>query len=147
MLRPTGLLNKQTNKQILTHYLPKVYRGHRQKFLLAVLPCKRLVYLFLNLLPDSQASNLGHTQRRPSPLTSLGTPSTTGSYKEDILDYQRFERQPRAQDRLSDKVHLLHIQFSSVAQSCPSLCDPINHSTSGLPVYHQLPEFTQIHVH
>ena len=37
---------KKTNKQILTHYPPKVYRGHRQKFLLAVLPCKRLIYLF-----------------------------------------------------------------------------------------------------
>ena len=34
-------------------------------------------------------------------------------------------------------------QFSSVAQSCPTLCDPMNHSTPGLPVQHQLPEFTQ----
>ena len=34
----------------------------------------------------------------------------------------------------------------SVAQSCPTLCDPMNHSTPGLPVYHQLPEFTQTHV-
>ena len=39
------------------------------------------------------------------------------------------------------------IQFSSVAQSCPSLCDPMNRSTPGLPVHHQLPEFTQILVH
>ena len=39
------------------------------------------------------------------------------------------------------------IQFSSVAQSCPTLCDPMNHSTLGLPVHHQLPEFTQTHVH
>ena len=39
------------------------------------------------------------------------------------------------------------IQFSSVAQSCPTLCDPVNHSTPGLPVHHQLPEFTQTHVH
>ena len=39
------------------------------------------------------------------------------------------------------------IQFSSVAQSCPTLCDPMNHSTTGLPVHHQLPEFTQTHVH
>ena len=38
-------------------------------------------------------------------------------------------------------------QFSSVAQSCPTLCDPMNRSTPGLPVYHQLPEFTQTHVH
>ena len=39
------------------------------------------------------------------------------------------------------------IQFSSVAQSCPTLCDPMNHSTKGLPVHHQLPEFTQTQVH
>ena len=39
------------------------------------------------------------------------------------------------------------VQFISVAQSCPTLCDPMNHSTPGLPVHHQLPEFTQTHVH
>ena len=39
------------------------------------------------------------------------------------------------------------VQFSSVAQSCPTLRDPMNHSTPGLPVHHQLPEFTQTHVH
>ena len=39
-----------------------------------------------------------------------------------------------------------HFQFSSVAQSCPTLCDPMNCSTPGLPVHHQLPEFTQTHV-
>ena len=39
------------------------------------------------------------------------------------------------------------VQFSSVAQSCPILCDPMNRSTPGLPVRHQLPEFTQTHVH
>ena len=38
-------------------------------------------------------------------------------------------------------------QIRSVAQSCPTLCDPMNHSTSGLPVQHQLPEFTETHVH
>ena len=38
-------------------------------------------------------------------------------------------------------------QFSSDAQSCPTLCDPMNHSTPGVPVHHQLPEFTQTHVH
>ena len=38
-------------------------------------------------------------------------------------------------------------QFSSVTQSCPTLCDPMNRSTPGLPVHHHLPEFTQIHVH
>ena len=39
------------------------------------------------------------------------------------------------------------VQFSLVAQSCPTLCDPMNHSTPGLPVHHQLPEFTQTHIH
>ena len=42
---------------------------------------------------------------------------------------------------------LLIIQFSSVAQTCPTLCDPMNHSMPGLPVHHKLPEFTQTHVH
>ena len=42
---------------------------------------------------------------------------------------------------------MLEIQFSSVAQSCPTLCNLMNRSTLGLPVHHQLPESTQIHVH
>ena len=41
----------------------------------------------------------------------------------------------------------LSVQFSSVAQSCPTLSDPMNCSTPGLPVHHQLLEFTQTHVH
>ena len=39
------------------------------------------------------------------------------------------------------------VQFSSVTQSCLALCDPMNCSTPGLPVHHQLPEFTQTHIH
>ena len=39
------------------------------------------------------------------------------------------------------------VQFSSVAQSCPTLCNPMDCSTPGLPIYHQLPEFIQTHVH
>jgi len=44
-------------------------------------------------------------------------------------------------------VKLMMIQFSSVAQSCLTLCDPMNYSTPGLPIHHQLPESTQTHVH
>ena len=44
-------------------------------------------------------------------------------------------------------VRLDFCTFSSVAQSCPTLCNPMNHSTPGLPVHHQRPEFTQPHVH
>ena len=39
------------------------------------------------------------------------------------------------------------LQFSSVTQSCPTLCDPMNHSRPGFPVHHQLPGFTQTHAH
>ena len=45
------------------------------------------------------------------------------------------------------KTKVPSFQFSSVAQSCLTLCDPMNCSTPGLPVYHQPPEFTQTHVH
>ena len=39
------------------------------------------------------------------------------------------------------------VQFSSVAQSCPTMCNLMNLSMPGLPVYHHLPEFTQTHIH
>ena len=39
------------------------------------------------------------------------------------------------------------VQFSSVAQSCPTLCDPMDCSTPGFPVHHQFPELAQTHVH
>ena len=44
-------------------------------------------------------------------------------------------------------IELNSVQFSSVAQSCLTLCNPMNRSMPGLPVHHQLPEFTQTHVH
>ena len=47
-----------------------------------------------------------------------------------------------------DAVQVLHsVQFSSVTQSCPILCNPMNSSTPGLPVHHQLPDFNQTHIH
>ena len=44
-------------------------------------------------------------------------------------------------------IYMISVQFSSVTQSCLTLCNPMNHSTPGLPVHHQLLEFTQTHVH
>ena len=55
-------------------------------------------------------------------------------------------RCPLADERIR-KLWYISVQFSSVAQSCLTLCDPMNLSTSGLPVHHHLPEFTQTHVH
>ena len=54
---------------------------------------------------------------------------------------------PRSNCLCLFKHYFKSLQFSSVAQSCPTLCDPMNRSTPGLPVHHQLPESTQTHVH
>ena len=51
----------------------------------------------------------------------------------------------RAQNKkktVEEDLIFLSVQFSSVAQSCPTLCDPMNCSTPGLPIHHHLPEFT-----
>ena len=49
--------------------------------------------------------------------------------------------------RVCSQNGLFTLQFSSVTQSCLTLCDPMNHSTPGFPVHHQLLEFTQTYVH
>ena len=67
----------------------------------------------------------------------------------------RKERGPRYSMGLGDRgltaavqeLKLESVQVSLVTQSCPYLCDPMNHSTPGLPVHHQLSESTQTHVH
>ena len=48
---------------------------------------------------------------------------------------------------IKPEMALSSVQFSSFVQSCPTLCNPMNHSTPGFPVHHQLPESTQTHVH
>ena len=50
-------------------------------------------------------------------------------------------------DFTANRISVEVLQFSSVTQSCPTLWDPMNRSTPGLPVHPQLPEFTQTHVH
>ena len=55
-------------------------------------------------------------------------------------------KKPKAQKEAVGRF-LVNQSVSSVTQSCPTLCNPMNHSTPGLPVHHKLPEFTQIHVH
>ena len=49
--------------------------------------------------------------------------------------------------KLEKLVYIKHLEFSSVAQLCPTVCDPVDCSTPGLPVCHQFPEFTPTHVH
>ena len=63
----------------------------------------------------------------------------------DIFKKER--KESTQQDCLARGKTCCSVQFSSVAHSCLTLCNPMNHSTPGLPVHHQLPEFTQTHVH
>ena len=67
-------------------------------------------------------------------------------FKEGIVQtiYKLFQKIKKVRTL---SILLCEVQFSSVAQSCLTLCDPMNRSTPGLPVHHQLPEFTQTHVH
>ena len=52
----------------------------------------------------------------------------------------------KGQTRIPDQQKRMY-QIRSVTQSCLTLCDPMNRSTPGLPVHHQLPEFTETHIH
>ena len=58
-----------------------------------------------------------------------------------------FKGSPKEHGRYSKFDDYHSVQFRSVAQLCSTLCDPMNCSTPGFPVHHQLPEFTQTHVH
>ena len=64
---------------------------------------------------------------------------------EVVITHWRWHKEPKGVKSL--KPWVSSVQFSSVAQSCPTLCDPMNCSTPGLPVHHQLPQFTQTHFH
>ena len=86
-------------------------------------------------------------------------PSSTGAVAAgcwsdfEEISHVQVQRNPsktvgREKSRLeSNPTHTKEAQFSSVAQSCPTLCDPMNCSMPGLPAHHQLPECTQTHVH
>ena len=72
-------------------------------------------------------------------VSSLGTESYRISLKVSV------DNCTHSTVHLQERNH--EFQFSSVTQSCPTLCDTMDYSTPGFPVHHQLPEFTQTHVH
>ena len=66
---------------------------------------------------------------------------------EEALQIAVKRREAKGKGEKERYLYLNEVKFSSVTQSCPTLCDPVDCSTPGLPVHHQLPEFTQTHVH
>ena len=66
-------------------------------------------------------------------------------FRLDVYGYFRFYLPPSSCDTLNKSLHVSNCQsqFSSAAQSCPTLCDPMDCSMPGFPVYHQLPELAQ----
>ena len=77
--------------------------------------------------------------RKGNPLTLLVGMHTSTATRESSVEIPLKKIRPRTA--------ISSVQFSSVAQWCPTLCDPMDCSTPGFPVHHQLPEFTQTHVH
>ena len=67
--------------------------------------------------------------------------------KGEPLKFPPLSSNPTYLAEVSSVLSTTSVQFSSVAQSCLTLCNPMNCRTPGLPVHHQLPEFTQTHVH
>ena len=69
-----------------------------------------------------------------------------------ILKVWQIQEECRVQRLMCIHIHIyiyanVSLPFSSVTQSCPTLCNPMNHSAPGLPIHHQFPEFTQTHLH
>ena len=108
-------------------------------------------------LPDAKLTAGEHLHPRgllPSTcfLSGLSTPACQSHLPPGACSFPREEALTEGHQTCSSQIpnssqYFLPHQFSLVAQSCPTLCDSMNRSTPGLPVHHQLPEFTQIHVH
>ena len=108
------------------------------------------MYLNLN---DCQFKTSGYSYRsgsypgerngNHSPLqySCLGNPMNIGAWWATVHGVSK------SQIQLNNWAYKETVEFSSVAQSCLTLCDPTNRSTPGLPVHHHLPEFTQAHIH
>ena len=97
---------------------------------------------------------LYHLSLRGSPLlgilpkeTRIERDTCTSVFTAAQFTIARTWKQPRCPSAEEWNRKLWSVQFSSVSQSCPTLCEPMNCSMPGLPVHLQLPEFTQTHVH
>ena len=98
---------------------------------------KRVISLFLL---SEEKTNQGHMEVKQLASDHTAFRQLSQSLNSNILSGNMCYRN-RGKEMISS------VQFSSVSQSCPTLCNPMGCSTPGLPAHHQLPEFTQTHVH
>ena len=169
--KPFSYQEIQTIKEDLGDYLedPEKYiRAFKGVTLFYALPWKDVMYVLgQTLTPDSKTRVFGKAfaygdewfvnesvGERGDEITSLPTGNQVVTTTEPDWDYIQLKvdgiRVILSDVFLKDSdrhVLSLSVQFNSVTQSCPTLCDPMNHSTSGLPVQHQSTEFTHTHVH
>ena len=109
-------------------------------------------HFFLQRIFPTQGSNPGfpHCRQRLYHLSHQGSQGSLPPVSTLLILYLQKLRCHLLREVFLDHTLLncnLIVKFSSVAQSYPTLCDPMNSSTPGLPVHHHLPEFTQTHVH
>ena len=131
-------------------FLPGIF--YRQRSLVGYSPwvIKSKIWLSMQAMQQKAVPSKDRNERPSLASASLHRPSCifiSEKVRKDfwlrhlyILFYQFWNLE-------SDNNFMSSVQFSSVVQSCPTLCDGMNRSMPGLPFYHQLPEFTQTHVH
>ena len=103
----------------------------------------------LERYPGGGNGNLLKYSCLKNPMDRGAWQATIHGVTKSLTRLKQLSRHTRKIQKLANKTmfYFSSVQFSSVSQSCPTLCDPMNCSTPGLPVHHQIPKFTQIHVH
>ena len=98
------------------------------------------------IITKKTSNNVGEDVERGESSDTIG--GNINWYSHYRKQYGGFSKKEKKQcnHHMTQQFHSL-VQFSPVAQSCPTLCDPMNRRTPGLPVHHQLPESTQTNVH
>ena len=153
-MQPSLNLDFSPGRSIWNFWPPELYNN---KFVFFT----PLQYLLEGLMPKLKFQYFGHLMWRTD---SLEKTLMLGKIEDEGSGWQRMRRLDDTTDSMDMSLSKLRelvvvreawraavqsssVQFSSVTQSCPTLCNPMNHSTPGLPVHHQLLEFTQTHVH
>ena len=108
---------------------------------------EELKSLLMKVKEESGKTDLKLSIQKPKIMASGPITSwlINGGKVETVVDFIFLVSKITVDSDCSHEINL--VQFSSVTQLCPTLCDPMTHSMPGLPVHHQLPESTQTHVH